>query len=40
VPAVPGQDEVQGVERVIREVKEDFLAWPIGQVLPERPTLA
>ena len=28
------------VERVIREVKEDFLAWPTGQVLPERPTLA
>lgn len=28
------------VERVIREVKEDFLAWLGGQVLPERPTLA
>lgn len=28
------------VERVIREVKEDFLAWLTGQVLPERPTLA
>jgi transposase len=28
------------VERVIREVKEDFLAWLAGQVLPERPTLA
>jgi len=28
------------VERVIREVKEDFLAWLSGQVLPERPTLA
>jgi transposase len=28
------------VERVIREVKEDLLAWLAGQVLPERPTLA
>lgn len=28
------------VERIIREVKEDFLAWLTGQVLPERPTLA
>ena len=28
------------VERVIREVKEDFLAWLSGQVLPARPTLA
>ena len=28
------------VERVIREVKHDFLAWLAGQVLPERPTLA
>jgi len=28
------------VERVIREVKEDFLTWLAGQVLPERPTLA
>jgi transposase len=28
------------VERVIRELKEDFLAWLSGQVLPERPTLA
>ena len=28
------------VERVIREVKEDFLAWLAGQVLPERPSLA
>jgi transposase len=28
------------VERVIRELKEDFLAWLAGQVLPERPTLA
>ena len=28
------------VERVIREVKHDFLAWLTGQVLPERPTLA
>jgi transposase len=28
------------VERVNREVKEDFLAWLGGQVLPERPTLA
>jgi transposase len=28
------------VERVIREVKEDFLAWLTGQPLPERPTLA
>jgi transposase len=28
------------VERVIREVKEDFLAWLTGQVLPARPTLA
>jgi hypothetical protein len=28
------------VERVIREVKEDLLAWLTGQVLPERPTLA
>ena len=28
------------VERVIREIKEDFLAWLTGQVLPERPTLA
>jgi transposase len=27
------------VERAIREVKEDFLAWLGGQVLPERPTL-
>jgi transposase len=27
------------VERVIREVKEDFLAWLTGQVLPEQPTL-
>jgi transposase len=28
------------VERVIRELKEDFLAWLAGQPLPERPTLA
>jgi transposase len=28
------------VERVIREVKEDFLAWLTGQVFPEWPTLA
>ena len=28
------------MERVIRKVKEDFLAWFAGQVLPERPTLA
>ncbi len=28
------------VERANREVKEDFLAWLSGQVLPERPTLA
>jgi transposase len=28
------------VERVVREVKEDLLAWLSGQVLPERPTLA
>jgi transposase len=28
------------VERVIRELKEDFLAWLTGQVLPARPTLA
>ncbi len=28
------------VERVIRELKEDFLAWLSGQVFPERPTLA
>jgi hypothetical protein len=28
------------VERVIRELKEDFLAWLTGQVLPECPTLA
>ena len=28
------------VERVIREVKHDFLAWLTGQVLPEHPTLA
>jgi transposase len=28
------------VERVIRELKEDFLAWLTGQVFPERPTLA
>ena len=28
------------VERVIREVKEDFLAWLTGQPFPERPTLA
>ncbi len=28
------------VERVIREVKEDFLAWLTGQVLPEHPNLA
>jgi len=28
------------VERANREVKEDFLAWLGGQVLPERPTLA
>jgi len=28
------------VERVIRELKEDCLAWLSGQVLPERPTLA
>ena len=28
------------MERVIREVKEDFLAWLTGQVFPERPTLA
>jgi transposase len=27
------------VERVIREIKEDFLAWLSGQVLPARPTL-
>jgi transposase len=28
------------VERIIREVKEDFLAWLTGQPLPERPTVA
>jgi transposase len=28
------------VERVIREVKEDFLPWLTGQPLPPRPTLA
>lgn len=28
------------VERAIREVKEDFLPWLTGQVLPTRPTLA
>lgn len=28
------------VERVNREVKEDFLAWLAGQVLPARPSLA
>jgi transposase len=28
------------VERVIRELKEDCLAWLAGGVLPERPTLA
>lgn len=28
------------VERVIREVKEDCLAWLTGQVFPARPTLA
>ena len=28
------------VERVIREVKEDFLAWLGGRPFPERPTLA
>jgi hypothetical protein len=28
------------VERVIREIKEDFLAWLTGQVLPEFPALA
>ncbi len=28
------------VERVIREVKEDFLAWLTGQPFPERPSLA
>ena len=28
------------VERVIREVKHDFLAWLTGQVFPEHPTLA
>jgi len=28
------------VERVIRELKEDFLRWLTGQVLPSRPALA
>lgn len=28
------------VERIIREVKEDFLAWLTGQPFPEWPTLA
>jgi transposase len=28
------------VERVIRELKEDFLAWATGQPLPSRPMLA
>jgi transposase len=28
------------VERMIREVKESFLCWLTGQVLPQRPTLA
>jgi transposase len=28
------------VERIIRELKEDFLAWLSGQPFPERPTLA
>jgi transposase len=28
------------VERVIREVKEDFVPWLTGQVLPARPSLA
>jgi transposase len=28
------------VERIIREVKEDFLAWLTGQPFPEHPTLA
>ena len=28
------------MERVNRELKEDFLAWLTGQVFPERPSLA
>ena len=28
------------VERVIREIKEDFLPWLSGQALPPRPTIA
>jgi transposase len=28
------------VERMIRELKEDFLPWLTGQVLPQRPSLA
>ena len=28
------------VERMIREVKESFLAWLSGQVLPQRPSIA
>jgi len=28
------------VERMVREVKESFLAWLSGQVLPRHPTLA
>jgi len=28
------------VERVIRELKQDFLAWATGQPMPPRPMLA
>lgn len=35
----PRRPQTKGkVERIIREVKEDFLAWLTGQVLPARPT--
>lgn len=35
----PRRPQTKGkIERVIREVKEDFLCWLTGQVLPARPT--
>ena len=37
----PYRAQTEGkVERIIREVKHDFLAWLAGRVVPEHPTLA
>lgn len=39
-PAARTPKTKRKVERVIREVKHEFLAWLAGQVIPERPSVA